>query len=166
MIWFLSQNSKEYITILCDRQPDAKALIRGGGAYPEIVGTAKFYQTKDGVLISVEIIGLPQVNDPCSAGVFGFHIHEGTSCTGNDRDPFADTDGHFNPYDCPHPYHAGDLPPLFEADGRAFMVVLTDRFAVKDVIGKTLIVHIRPDDFTTQPSGNAGKKIACGVIKK
>jgi Cu-Zn family superoxide dismutase len=165
MIWFLSQRSKNYIDIISDRRPDAKALVRGSGEYPDIVGTASFFQTKDGVLLSIEVAGLPHEVQPCSAGVFGFHIHEGTACTGNAEDPFADAGGHYNPDECPHPYHAGDLPPLFEANGRAFMVVLTDRFKVRDVIGRTMILHARPDDFTTQPSGNSGKKIACGVIK-
>ncbi len=165
MIWFLSQRSKYYIDALRDRRPDAKALIRGSGEHPDIVGTASFYQTKDGVLLSVEIVGLPHGEAPCEAGVFGFHIHEGTSCSGNASDPFSDTKGHYNPNDCSHPYHAGDLPPLFESNGRAFVAVLTDRFKVREVIGNTIIIHARPDDFTTQPSGNAGKKIACGVIK-
>lgn len=65
-----------------------------------------------------------------------------------------------------HPYHAGDLPPLFSANGNAVLEVLTDRFNIHQIIGKTIIIHRNPDDFTTQPSGNAGEKIACGVIKK
>ena len=166
MIWFLSQKAKGYIDILSSKRPDARALIRGSGAYPEVVGSAAFYQTKDGVLLSTEVAGLPHGDDTCAGGVFGFHIHAGTSCTGNTDDPFADTDGHYNPKDCAHPYHAGDLPPLFEADGRAFMVVLTNRFKVRDVINRTMVIHARPDDFTSQPAGNAGKKIACGVIKQ
>ena len=44
------------------------------------------------------------------------------------------------------------------------MSVLTDRFSVSDILGRTLVIHISPDDFTTQPSGNSGKKIACGQI--
>ncbi len=165
MIWFISQRSKNYLDTLANSRPDARAHLRGSSAYPELVGTANFYQTKDGVLLSVEVIGLPYSDEPCASGVFGFHIHSGAACTGNADDPFADTGGHYNPGDCKHPYHAGDLPPLFEANGRAFMVVLTDRFKVTDVVGRTMIIHARPDDFTSQPSGNAGKKIACGVIK-
>jgi Cu-Zn family superoxide dismutase len=49
---------------------------------------------------------------------------------------------------------------------RAYLSVLTDRFNVSDIIGRTVIIHNMPDDFTSQPSGNAGEKIACGVIKK
>ena len=166
MIWFLSQRSKYYIDWIAMKKPDAKAEIKGSSAYPEIIGTAGFYQTKDGVLLSVEVMGLPHTSDPCSSGIFAFHIHEGEACTGNAEDPFADTKGHYNPQDCKHPHHAGDLPPLFETNGRAFMVFLTGRFTVKEIIGKTLIIHSGPDDFTTQPSGNAGKKIACGKIRR
>ncbi|NLA87346.1 MAG: superoxide dismutase family protein, partial [Clostridiales bacterium] len=119
----------------------------------------------DGVLLSVEVAGLPKGGDGCSSRVFGFHIHEGESCTGNAHDPFSHVKGHFNPNNCRHPHHAGDLPPLFEMQGRAFMIFLTDRFTVSDIVGKTIIIHASPDDFTTQPSGNAGDKIACGVIK-
>ena len=87
-----------------------------------------------------------------------------TETTGNEDDPFADAKTHYNPKSCPHPYHAGDLPPLFSANGYAYSAVLTDRFTVDEIIGKTVVIHSSPDDFTTQPSGNAGRKIACGVI--
>lgn len=166
MFWFLSQRSKYYIDILDRFKPDAKAEIRGSADYPELNGRANFFQTKDGVLISVEVLGLPSDSGPCAGGVFGFHIHEGGACTGNEADPFADTKGHFNLSGCNHPRHAGDLPPLFEAGGRAFTVVLTNRFRVSDVIGRTIVIHGGPDDFTTQPAGSSGKKIACGEIRR
>ncbi|MCX7614928.1 MAG: superoxide dismutase family protein, partial [Clostridiales bacterium] len=65
---------------------------------------------------------------------------------------------------CNHPGHAGDLPPLFGNYGHAFMAVFTGRVSVSEIIGRTVIIHASPDDFTTQPSGNSGKKIACGQI--
>ena len=65
-----------------------------------------------------------------------------------------------------HPQHAGDFPPLLGNHGKAYMKVFSDRFSVEEIIGKTVIVHSDPDDFRTQPSGNAGRKIACGIIKK
>ena len=64
-----------------------------------------------------------------------------------------------------HPMHSGDLPPLLSATGRAYMAVLTDRFSIGQIIGKTVVVHSRADDFQSQPAGNAGEKIACGVIQ-
>lgn len=90
----------------------------------------------------------------------------GTSCTGNSNDEFADAKTHYNPQNCPHPYHAGDLPPLIENNGYSYMSVFINKFTVKDIIGKVVIIHEMPDDFTTQPSGNSGTKIACGEIKK
>ena len=57
------------------------------------------------------------------------------------------------------------MPPLFGCNGAAFSVFLTDRITVNEIIGKTVIIHSDPDDFTSQPSGNAGTKIACGVIR-
>jgi Cu-Zn family superoxide dismutase len=62
--------------------------------------------------------------------------------------------------------HAGDLPPLLACNGEAYLAVLTGRFRVKDVMGKTVVIHSRPDDFRSQPSGDAGEKIACGVIRE
>lgn len=143
------------------------ARIKGSPAYPQINGIVQLRQTENGVLVTANIYGLPYNDSPCEGQIFGFHIHEGTSCTGNDDDPFADAKNHFNSNNCPHPHHAGDLPPLFgNSSGYAFLSFLTDRFALSDVTGKTIIIHSNPDDFTTQPSGNSGEKIACGIIRK
>lgn len=145
--------------------PHAIAIIRGSRQYPEINGHVRFYHTKYGVLVAAEIFGLPAFKASCKSPVFGFHIHEGRHCTGNTKDPFADVGMHYNPGACDHPYHAGDMPPLFGNQGYALSIFLTDRFIVHDIIGKTVIVHSMPDDFTTQPSGNSGDKIACGQIR-
>ena len=143
--------------------PDAAAYIKGSSKYSNLHGVVTFKQTPKGVWVSAEIYGLPYKNK-CDSGIFAFHIHSGQSCTGNTEDPFSDADGHYNPEDCPHPYHARDLPPLFGNHGYARMSVLTDRFTVREIIGKVVIIHSQADDFKTQPSGNAGSKIACGKI--
>lgn len=81
-------------------------------------------------------------------------------------DPFADAMSHYNPNGCGHPNHAGDLPLLFGNNGFALSLFLTNRFYIDEVIGRTVILHDHPDDFTTQPAGNSGTKIACGVIRR
>lgn len=139
--------------------PSAAAVLRGAALYPDLKGKVRFFQTDAGVIVWADIAGLPK-QDACG-GVFGFHIHEGMSCGGDD---FAETKGHFNPSNCAHPYHAGDLPPLFSNDGHAWMMVLTNRFRLEEIIGRTVVIHAKPDDFMTQPAGNSGMKIACGVI--
>lgn len=146
------------------RFPRATAVVRGSSDNSRINGTVKFYESVGGVLVVADILGLPVSEEECKNGIFAFHIHNGTECSGNEDDPFANAGTHYNPKNCPHPYHAGDMPPLFGVGGRAFLAFLTDRFTVDEVIGKTVIIHDSPDDFTTQPSGNSGKKIACGVI--
>lgn len=151
-------------TVAFVKLPQAAAQIRGSDKYPDISGTVKLYQTDCGVVVAVEIQGLPLSQNGQEHPVFGFHIHSGESCTGDKSDPFADALTHFNPEDLPHPYHAGDLPPLFSNCGYSFSVFLTNRFKVDDVINKVIIIHASPDDFTTQPAGNSGTKIACGVI--
>jgi Cu-Zn family superoxide dismutase len=146
--------------------PNATAVIKGSEEYSGIHGTVKFYQESSGVLVVADILGLPAPTENCKSQIFAFHIHGGSDCSGNPEDPFANAGSHYDPDGCPHPYHAGDMPPLFVADGRAFLAFLTDRFNIGDILGKTVIIHDRPDDFTTQPSGNAGTKIACGIISK
>ena len=149
---------------LLQYHPQGWAVVKGSAKYPDVSGLVRFYETAFGVLVAAEFTGLPVAGGPCQNSIFAFHIHEGGSCTGNESDPFADVGGHYNPQSCLHPYHAGDLVPLFGASGVAFLVFLTDRFRVREVIGRTVIVHHSFDDFTSQPAGNAGEKIACGEI--
>jgi Cu-Zn family superoxide dismutase len=153
-----------YYKVPFHRPPNAIARVEGSPAYPSVRGTVRFFQTDSGVLVMAHIDGLPEGKEPCSSDVFGFHIHENGPCAGTADEPFADVGKHYNPKNCPHPAHAGDLPPLFGNGGRAFMSVLTDRFDVREILGRSVIIHASPDDFTTQPSGNSGKMIACGQI--
>lgn len=142
----------------CFSRPDAVAYVRGGADAPNINGQVRFYQEPRSVRVEADIAGLPKDSE---TGFFGFHIHEGNSCTGIG---FPQTGNHYNPDGTAHPRHAGDLPPLLMQQGRAQMTVRTDRFRVQDIIGRTVVIHSNPDDFTTQPAGNAGTKIACGMI--
>ena len=151
---------------LMSLKPNARAVVRGSGDYPQIRGEVSFYSTSKGVIVSAQIMGLPYSGKECESSVYGFHIHSGENCKGNSADEFAEAMGHYNPLECPHPYHSGDLPPLFGNKGYAFLMFLTDKFTVKEILGKTVIIHSSPDDFTSQPSGNSGAKIACGVISR
>ncbi len=158
-------SSNELYRIL-RKLPDAVAVIGGAPDNSLISGTVKFYQGKSAVLVVADIFNLRAKDEPRNSGIFAFHVHSGESCEGSESDPFSNAGTHYNPEDSPHPYHKGDMPPLFAANGRAFLAFLTDRFTAEEIIGKTVIIHSRPDDFTTQPSGNAGEKIACGVISR
>ncbi len=147
-------------------RPQALANVTGSSRYPELQGQVRFYQTVHGVLVVTELMGLPAANDPCASPIYALHIHEGNSCTGNASDPFMNVGNHYNPDFCPHPYHAGDLPPVWNADGYAFSACLTGRFSVDEIVGRTVILHAGLDDFTSQPAGNAGVKMACGEIRR
>ncbi|MBE6008497.1 MAG: superoxide dismutase family protein [Lachnospiraceae bacterium] len=140
--------------------PFAFSHIKGSYKYPDIFGTVEFYELKNGVFIVWEINGIPFGK----WSVHGFHIHDGVTCGGCGNDAFPESGSHLDKSNNAHPYHSGDLPPLFSNNGYAFGSVLTDRITKKDILNKTIIIHSAPDDFTTQPSGNSGEKIACGVI--
>lgn len=144
----------------CRKCPDAVAKICGGAEAPQLTGCVAFYQESGCVLIEAKVSGLPTESE---TGFFGFHIHQGKSCSGVD---FSGTGSHYNPSNQAHPKHAGDLPPLLSCRGNAYLSVKTDRFSVKDILGRTVVIHSDPDDFRSQPAGNAGTKIACGVIYK
>ncbi|MBE6985846.1 MAG: superoxide dismutase family protein [Ruminococcaceae bacterium] len=137
----------------------AEALVSGGGRYPRLRGRVLFIPDGRETLIIADISGLPE----SQSGFFALHIHEGDSCEG---EGFPNTGNHYNPTRTDHPRHAGDLPPLLSNGGNAYLAVATGRFSVKEVIGKTVVIHSGTDDFRTQPAGAAGEKIACGVIKK
>lgn len=156
---YIHYDGKEYERV------DAAAIIKGSASFPKINGLVRFYQTDNGVYIVTSVTGLPKGGGACDSPIFAMHIHDGDSCAENGTEPFPFTGTHFNPNDCAHPEHAGDLPPLFGCHGIAMSAVLTDRFTVSDILGKTVVIHERADDFKTQPSGDSGAKIACGVIQ-
>lgn len=144
----------------CRKGADAVAQVYGGIEAPQLTGCVQFYQESGCVLIVARISGLPRESE---TGFFGFHIHQGDSCSGTD---FSRTGSHYNPAGRVHPEHAGDLPPLLACRGNAYLSVKTDRFSVSEIVGRTVVIHSDPDDFHSQPAGNAGRKIACGVIRK
>ncbi len=142
----------------------AKAFIRGGEKYPSIYGTFLFQQVKEGILVTAKVYHLPTSKGMCSNRIFAVHIHQYGNCSGTFSDEFANVGTHYNPNHCKHPAHAGDLEPLFENNGYAYYRFITNRFSIKDILGKSVVIHEKADDFTTQPSGNSGEKIACGKI--
>lgn len=143
---------------LANLKPQAVANIFGNKDFKDITGLVQFFKIEDGVLVCASVSGLPKTE----TNIFAFHIHEGENC----EDNFENTGSHFNPTNQPHPNHAGDMPPLFANNGNAWQAFFTQRFNINEIIDKTVIIHDEPDDFTTQPSGNSGTKIACGVIRK
>lgn len=143
--------------------PYAFAEIRGNNNNPLLNGFALFRKhPMGGLLIQVEVFHLPDQNTPDSSGFFGMHIHENGNCSL----PFDQTGNHYNPTNQLHPYHAGDLPPLLSNNGYAWMEFYDARLTPDLVSGKSLILHRMPDNFTSQPSGDSGDKIGCGVIVK
>lgn len=147
--------------------PALEAEIKGSDVHPEIAGRVFVYGLPKGFYLQADLEGLPE------SRVFGLHIHDGLVCTPTGTDnPFSDSGGHFN--NCGdgiwcsrHPYHAGDLPTLFsDSEGKSNIRVYIDRAEIDEISGKPIIIHGLPDDFKTQPSGNSGVRIACGILKK
>lgn len=131
-------------------------------------GSIQFIQRSGKVLVRGEVHGLRPNT------VHGFHIHEKGDCSSGDG---LSTGGHFNPDGHAHGaamgamHHAGDLPSLqADASGSAKISFETADLAVgsgpHDVVGRGLIVHKDADDFTTQPTGNSGARLACAVIAR
>lgn len=148
----------------------AFATIKGGPLAPQIRGIVWFIDVPNGTEVCANITGLPTYqpakdgNPPI--GPHGFHIHEFGSCQIEDpQEPFKSAGEHWNPTNQPHGNHAGDFPVLFSNNGLARMCFFTNKFAVKNILNKAVIIHENPDDFRTQPAGDAGKRLACGVIK-
>lgn len=152
-----------FLTLLSRSAPDAVAVLKGSTAYPDINGIVNFYVLPEsGILIAAEISDLPDGANEDAPAFFAFHIHENGNCSEN----FANTGNHYNPDYAPHPEHAGDLPPLLSNDGYVWMVFYDSFLSLPMILDRSVVIHQKPDDFTTQPSGNAGEKIACGVIRR
>ena len=154
---------------LAQGKPDAMAVMHD--AKGAEVGTVTFQATPSGmVLITASMTGLP-------AGVHGFHVHETGTCTAPD---FKSAGGHLaggkahGIMDAGGP-HAGDLPNVHvPSDGvlevedfaPALKLASDGDGAMFDSDGSAVIVHAGADDYTSQPSGDAGDRLACGVIEK
>jgi superoxide dismutase, Cu-Zn family len=130
------------------------------------VGTASFSQTSGGVLVSGSLTGIP-------SGTHGIHVHE----TGRCDPPFTSAGGHFNPDAKQHGFrnpkgpHAGDIPNIsVPATGSVRFdlvlpgVSLSGERALLDGDGAAIVIHEAADDYATDPAGNSGARIACGVI--
>ena len=131
-----------------------------------VAGTVTFQQHGDQVMVTADITGLKPNQE------HGFHAHEKGDCSSGDG---MSTGGHFNPNGKPHgpqdaDHHAGDMPGLkADANGNAkakfHLKGVSIGSGTADLVGRGLIVHVSPDDYKTQPTGNSGARIACGVIK-
>lgn len=130
-------------------------------------GTVSFYKEGDHVVAVAQVSGLKPGSE------HGFHVHEKGDCSAPDG---MSAGGHYNPGGQPHgalgsgPHHAGDMPNLKanaagEAEARVHLTGVTVGGGGADVLGKAVIVHANADDYSSQPAGNAGPRLACGVIQ-
>jgi Cu-Zn family superoxide dismutase len=132
------------------------------------LGTVEFTHTPNGVLVRAVLQGLPR-------GTHGFHIHEVGEC----EPPFESAGGHYNPTDAEHGFHseggphAGDMVNLNVPESgevtfetlNPLVTIAGDENALLDDDGSAVVIHEGADDYASQPSGDAGSRIACGVIE-
>lgn len=139
--------------------------VQGSG----VTGELTFDPAGDGLRLYGHVRGLTP------GSVHGFHVHETGDCSAPDA---TSAGGHFNPDQMQHgdrqtpgPHHAGDMPNLTAGEDGVGQVdvhldgLQIDGDASHDVVGRAVIVHAQADDYATQPTGNAGARIACGVVE-
>jgi superoxide dismutase, Cu-Zn family len=140
----------------------AKAELRGADG--KAIGSVTLGDTAKGVLLTLALKGAP-------AGVHAFHVHEVGKC----EPPFKSAGAHFNPDHKKHGFvaegpHAGDMPNLhIPASGDLEQEVLNPNLSFAgmfDADGAAIIIHAGADDYKSDPAGNAGDRIACGVVEK
>jgi superoxide dismutase, Cu-Zn family len=147
-----------------EETPSAVAVLHPTGGN-QVSGEVRFTKTSDGIRVVADIQGLTPGNK------HGFHIHEFGDCT--DEDALSAGD-HYNPTDQPHGgpqderRHVGDFGNVeADEDGIAHFVLIDPVISLDgphSIIGRSVVVHAEEDDMQTQPSGDAGKRLACGVI--
>ncbi|MEZ5829319.1 MAG: superoxide dismutase family protein, partial [Hyphomicrobiales bacterium] len=131
------------------------------------VGTVTLFEAPSGVLLDVDLTAVP-------SGDHAFHIHETGKCEAPD---FKSAGGHFNPEEDKHGLlnkagpHAGDMPNIHVPEtGKLMIEILNQRIDLNDGLldddGSAIVIHEGPDDYVTDPAGDAGPRIACGVITK
>jgi superoxide dismutase, Cu-Zn family len=156
----------------CQSPPSAEELRATAHLQPtkgnKTFGEATFEQVGDKVRVIVFAQGLKPGQE------HGLHIHEVGDCSAPDA---MSAKGHFDPFGQPHGHpkspqrHAGDLPALVAGkNGRARLEVEMDMITLRpgpaNIIGRSIVVHADPDDYKSQPAGNSGARIACGVIRE
>jgi Cu-Zn family superoxide dismutase len=156
----------------CQTTPDGDGARATAQLQPtkgnKTIGEATFEQVGSKVRVVVNVQGLRPDRE------HGFHIHEAGDCSSGDG---MSAKGHFNPHGKPHgnpsggDRHAGDLPSLkANKAGRARLEAEIDQVTIapgpSSIVGRGLIVHADPDDYKTQPTGNAGARLACAVIQR
>ncbi|UEM19857.1 superoxide dismutase family protein [Skermanella mucosa] len=140
-------------------------------AQDKAIGTVAFVETPNGVLIQARI----DAGSGLAPGMHGFHIHQNGTC---EPPNFQSAGGHFNPTNhehgilSPRGIHAGDLPNIWVgSDGAAQADIVTDAVTFREGSnslvkpgGTAILIHATPDDYTTNPAGSSGDRVACGVI--
>ncbi|WP_127145464.1 superoxide dismutase family protein [Pelagibacterium montanilacus] len=132
------------------------------------IGEAVLLQAEAGVLIELAVSGLP------AASWAAFHIHEHGECDPEEEHETAG--GHFGPGDSAHGFfgtqgpHAGDMPNQYVSEQGTLRAQVFNTFVSLDrdpnaIRGRALMIHADPDDYTSQPSGAAGRRLACAVIQ-
>lgn len=148
--------------------PGAKATLESADD-PKLSGTVAFIQLADAVRIEINVAGADH------PGLHGIHLHENGKC---EHDPggkhYTSAGGHFNPTAAPHAcresttHHAGDFGNIeIQPDGTGHLVVVTSMLSLRgpnSPIGKAVILHTDADDCKTQPTGNSGGRLACGLV--
>lgn len=163
---FFSSCEKENVAFYNQGKPtgiQASAVLKPTEGN-KVTGNVQFIQLDKGIRVVAKIEGL-------TPGDHGFHVHEFGDCSAPDA---TSAGGHFNPSKNLHaspddlPRHVGDLGNIFaDADGKATYdrIDFTIKFSGDhSIIGKSVIIHEKKDDFVSQPTGNAGARVACGVI--
>ena len=159
-----------FVAVLAAQNPVATAKADLADSQGKKVGTAELTQTPDGVKIVLAVSGL-------TAGQHAFHIHNAGKCEGPD---FKSAGAHFNPYNKKHGLknpegpHAGDMENIeVKADGTGSAEIVNKQVTLAEGPnslfhegGTAIVIHASPDDNVTDPAGNAGARIACGVVAK
>ena len=147
----------------CAATPNAPSVSANlvGRSGSAVTGTVGFSDTAGGVRVTAQVTGL-------TPGEHGFHIHEVGDCSAPDA---SSAKGHFNPAGKSHGHHAheerhgGDMPNLLaNAQGEARLTAELKGLSVSQISGRSVVIHADPDDYKSQPAGNSGKRVACGVI--